>query len=122
MTETAFWSELPISQAISGCSVPNTVMRQLLWWLIGGSRGGENRLRIVRTLHDRPRNTNQLSEALDLNYKTVQHHLEVLEENNIVTTQGDNYGKMYFLTERMVQNLDVLDEIAEQAELDTNGD
>jgi len=97
-------------------------MRQLLWWLIGGSRGGENRLRIVRTLHDRPRNTNQLSEALDLNYKTVQHHLEVLEENNIVTTQGDNYGKMYFLTERMVQNLDVLDEIAEQAELDTNGD
>ncbi|WP_435068239.1 ArsR/SmtB family transcription factor [Haloplanus sp. C73] len=97
-------------------------MRQLLWWLIGGSRGGENRLRIVRTLHDRPMNTNQLSEALELNYKTVQHHLEVLEENNIVTTQGDNYGKMYFLTDQMTNNLDILEEIAEQAELDTNGD
>lgn len=97
-------------------------MRQLLWWLIGGSRGGENRLRIVRTLHDRPMNTNQLSDALELNYKTVQHHLEVLEENNIVTTQGDNYGKMFFLTDQMTANLDILEEIAEQAELDTNGD
>lgn len=95
-------------------------MRQLLWWIIGGSRGGRNRLRIVRTLQERPMNTNQLSETLDLNYKTVQHHLEVLEENNIVTTQGDNYGKMYFLTDQMTQNLDILEEVAEQADLDTN--
>lgn len=97
-------------------------MRQLLWWLIGGSRGGENRLRIVRTLQERPQNTNQLSETLDLNYKTVQHHLEVLEENNVVTTTGDDYGKMYFLTDRMSNNLDILDDIAEQANLDTNGE
>lgn len=67
-------------------------------------------------------NTNQLSDALELNYKTVQHHLEVLEENNIVTTQGDNYGKMYFLTDQMTNNLDILEEIAEQADVDTNGD
>ncbi len=81
-------------------------MRQLLWWLIGGSRGGYNRHRIVRALDEQPMNTNRLSETLDLNYKTVQHHLEVLEENNVVTTQGDNYGKMYFLTDLMLQNLD----------------
>ncbi|WP_248896363.1 winged helix-turn-helix domain-containing protein [Haloplanus halobius] len=97
-------------------------MRQLLWWLIGGSRGGENRLRIVRALHKRPRNTNQLSEDLDLNYKTVQHHLEVLGENDIVTTEGDTYGKMYFLTDRMERNLDILDEIAEQADINSHGD
>ncbi|WP_459193144.1 ArsR/SmtB family transcription factor [Halosimplex sp. J119] len=95
-------------------------MRQLLWWLIGGSRGGENRLRIVRTLDERPMNTNQLSEELDLNYKTVQHHLEVLEENGVVTTEGEDYGTMYFLTDRMEQNLDILQEVAEQADLDTN--
>lgn len=94
-------------------------MRQLLWWLIGGSRGGRNRLRIVRTLQERPMNTNQLSEELDLNYKTVQHHLEILEENLIVTTQGDNYGQMYFLSDRMKQNLDILEEIVEQANIGT---
>jgi DNA-binding transcriptional ArsR family regulator len=74
-------------------------MRQLLWWLIGGSRGGRNRLRIVRTLEERPMNTNQLSNELDLNYKTVQHHLEILEENDVVTTEGDGYGTLYFLTD-----------------------
>lgn len=95
-------------------------MRQLLWWLIGGSRGGRNRMRIVRALQDQPMNTNQLSEALDLNYKTVQHHLEVLEENGILVTQGDNYGQMYFLSDRMEANLDVLDEIVKEADIDTN--
>ncbi|GAD53585.1 transcriptional regulator, ArsR family [Halarchaeum acidiphilum MH1-52-1] len=95
-------------------------MRQLLWWLIGGSRGGKNRLRIVRVLQTRPMNTNQLSNELDLNYKTVQHHLEVLEENDVVTTRGDNYGKMYFLTDRMSENLDILEEIAEQADIETD--
>ncbi len=63
-------------------------------------------------------NTNQLSNELDLNYKTVQHHLEMLEENDVLTTTGDEYGKMYFLTDRMDSNLDLLDEIAEQASLD----
>ena len=95
-------------------------MRQLLWWLIGGSRGGRNRLRIVRTPEERPMNTNQLSNELDLNYKTVQHHLEVLEENNIVTTQGDDYGKLYFLTDRMTNNLDILEEVVEQTDFDNN--
>ena len=93
-------------------------MRQLLWWLIGGSRGGRNRLRILRALDDQPRNTNQLSNDLDLNYKTVQHHLEILEENDIVTTAGDNYGQMYFLSNRMTSNLDILDDIAVQAGVD----
>jgi DNA-binding transcriptional ArsR family regulator len=95
-------------------------MRQVLWWLIGGSRGGRNRLRIVRTLEDRPMNTNQLSKALDLNYKTVQHHLEVLEENAVVTTEGDDYGQMYFLSDRMLNNLDILEEVAERADIDTD--
>jgi len=65
-------------------------------------------------------NTNQLSKELDLNYKTVQHHLEVLEENTVVTTQGDDYGKLYFLTDRMKHNLDILDEVVEQADIEPN--
>lgn len=93
-------------------------MRQLLWWLIGGSRGGKNRLRIIRTLHDRPMNTNQLANDLDLNYRTVQHHLEMLVENGVLTTAGEEYGQMFFLSDQMEQNLDLLEEIAAQASLD----
>jgi DNA-binding transcriptional ArsR family regulator len=92
-------------------------MRRVLWWLIGGSRGGRNRLRIIRSLHETPMNTNQLSNALDLDYKTIQHHLELLEENDVLTTMGDDYGKTYFVTDQMEANMDVLDEIASKAEL-----
>jgi len=97
-------------------------MRQVLWWLIGGSRGGRNRLRILRTLETRPMNTNQLSEALDLNYKTVEHHLDVLEENDIVTTEGGDYGKLYFLSERLQRNMDILAAVAEEADVTLEDD
>lgn len=93
-------------------------MRRVLWWLIGGSRGGRNRLRIIWTLAETPMNTNQLAEELDLDYKTTQHHLELLRENHVLMTMGDGYGEMYFLTDRMEQHLDALEEIAEKAGLE----
>ena len=63
-------------------------------------------------------NTNQLSKELALDYKTTQHHLELLVENNVLMTMGDSYGKTYFLTDQMEANLDVLDEVARKANLD----
>lgn len=66
-------------------------------------------------------NANQLSKALELDYKTTQHHLELLVENNVLMTMGEDYGKMYFLTDAMEQNLDVLDEVARQADLEPAG-
>lgn len=92
-------------------------MRKVLWWLLGGSRGGRNRLRIIRALDREPMNANQLAETLDLDYKTVRHHLELLSEHDVVTTMGDGYGTMYFLSDRMEQHLDVLDEVADAAGL-----
>ena len=101
-------------------------MRRVLWWLIGGTRGGRNRLRVIRTLQETPMNANQLARTLDLDYKTVQHHLGLLTENGVLTTVGDNYGKTYFLTDAMETNLDVLDEVARKADLEdvttTDGD
>jgi DNA-binding transcriptional ArsR family regulator len=93
-------------------------MRRVLWWLIGGSRGGKNRLRIVRTLDEHPMNTHQLSQALALDYKTTQHHLELLTENNVLMTMGEDYGQTYFLTDQMEQHLELLDDVAEQAGLE----
>lgn len=92
-------------------------IEKVLWWLIGGTRGGKNRLRIIESLRDQPMNANQLSENLDLDYKTVRHHLEVLEENEIVTSVGDSYGKNYFLTERMEKNIESLKKIAKRADM-----
>lgn len=92
-------------------------MRKVLWWLIGGARGGRNRFRIIRTLEREPMNANQLASTLDLDYKTVRHHLDLLVENSVVEAVGEGYGDTYFLTDRMEANLDVLDQIEATADL-----
>ena len=60
-------------------------------------------------------NTNQLANELDLDYKTTQHHLELLTDNDVLMTMGEEYGKVYFLTDRMEDNVELLAEIAEKA-------
>jgi len=39
-------------------------------------------------LLDQPYNTHQLSKELDLDYKAIQHHMKVLEKNNMVSKIG----------------------------------
>jgi len=89
-------------------------MEQALWYLFAGTRGGENRARIVRTLSERPRNANQIAEAMDVDYNTVRHHLEMLTEHDVVETGGNDYGKLYFLTDRFERHREEFEEILEQ--------
>jgi DNA-binding transcriptional ArsR family regulator len=89
-------------------------MKRLLWWLLAGTRGGINRARIITVLKGRPYNANQLTELLDLDYKTVRHHLEILVKNGVVVTQGEGYGMMYFLSRDLEDHYGELDEIWEQ--------
>jgi DNA-binding transcriptional ArsR family regulator len=76
-------------------------MRRVIWWLIVGTKGGVNRARILRALRERPYNANQLSEVLGLDYKTIRHHLKVLQENKVIIEAGGGYGMVYFLSEGM---------------------
>ena len=91
-------------------------MEQALWYLLAGTRGGANRVRIIEALDDRPRNVNRLSEDLDLDYKTVEHHIEMLEEYDIVEAGGNDYGQMYFLTDRFDRYRDSFREITDRME------
>ncbi|MEF8874862.1 MAG: winged helix-turn-helix domain-containing protein [Candidatus Thermoplasmatota archaeon] len=92
-------------------------MKKVLWWLIAGTRGGKNRLRIIKTIREEPMNANQLAKELDLDYKTIKHHLELLEDNGVVTTMGEGYGKTYFLTDQMEDSQDILEEIMKSTDI-----
>lgn len=92
-------------------------IRKLLWWLIGGTKGGETRYRVIQQIREEPMNANQLAENLELDYKTVKHHVELLEEESILETMGEGYGKNYFLTDMMEENTETLERIAEKAGL-----
>ncbi|WP_246983547.1 winged helix-turn-helix domain-containing protein [Halorientalis marina] len=91
-------------------------MEKALWYLLAGTRGGENRARIIRALDDRPRNANQLSEALDVDYNTVRHHLDMLLDHDVIEKGGDDYGAMYFLTDRFEHHRETFETITDQME------
>ena len=87
-------------------------MKNLLWYLIAGTKGGETRGKIIELLRKKPSNANKIAEILKLDYKTIRHHLEVLEKNNIITAVNKgNYGAVYFLSEIMKPNLGTFNEI-----------
>lgn len=94
-------------------------MKQVLWWLIAGSKGGVNRARIIQLLHERPYNANQMTQSLHLDYKTIRHHLEVMKKHQVITSMGDGYGAMYFLTEQMEAKYDDFIEIWDQLGVQT---
>ncbi|HLC60121.1 MAG TPA: winged helix-turn-helix domain-containing protein [Candidatus Nanoarchaeia archaeon] len=83
-------------------------MKNLLWYLIAGTKGGETRGRIIELLDKNPHNANKIAEMLNLDYKTVRHHLQVLEKNNIITAVNKgNYGAVYFISEIMKANMGI---------------
>ncbi len=90
--------------------------RRLLWFVFAGSRGGLNRLRIVTTLKEKPQNTNQLANELGLDYKAIQHHINVLEKNNLISKEGEKYGITFFISTFLEVNMETFDEIANKLE------
>jgi predicted transcriptional regulator len=85
--------------------------KRLLWFLFAGSRGGDNRMKIIDLLKERPYNINQLSESLNLDYKSIQHHISVLQKNNVITKMGEKYGILYFISNYFEANIEAFNEI-----------
>lgn len=89
-------------------------LERVLWWLFAGSAGAETRSRVLRAIREQPRNAQQLAQALGVDYTTVRHHLRVMEQNGIVTTAGDRYGKLYFLSNAMEARWAVFESILQR--------
>lgn len=86
-------------------------VKRLLWWLFAGSAGGINRGRILEVLFNNPSNANEISKTLNLDYKTVRHHLMILEKNRLITSTGSGYGKIYFPSDMLEENKDTFNDI-----------
>jgi len=93
-------------------SQDNKQFKMLLWSVFAGSKGCINRVKIVSKLSGSPKNTNQLSEELGLDYKVIERHLAVLEKNKLVNKVGIRYSVTYFLSPLLESNLNLLEEVA----------
>ena len=69
-----------------------------------------NRAKIIELIRNKPMNAHEIAEKLGLDYKTVRHHLKVLEKNRLVSSTG-SYGKLYFVSEMLEENIKYFNEI-----------
>lgn len=91
-------------------------VKRLFLFVFSGTRGAIPRIKMVQLLRNNPGNMNQLSSELGLCYKTIQHHIKVLEKNNLLSKAGDKYAVMYFLSPLLESNMEVFDEIVSKME------
>ncbi len=91
--------------------------KKLFWFLFVGSRGSDTRIRIMSVLRKRPSNKNQLATELGMDYKVVQHHIKILEGNNLVKKIGNQYGLIYCVSTLFENSEAVFDEIVDRLRL-----
>jgi predicted transcriptional regulator len=90
--------------------------KRLLWFVFAGSRGGLNRLKLVKAIRENPLNANQLAKEMSLDYKAIIHHIGVLEKNNIITRIGEKYNVTFFISNFLEANMESLEEIVQKLE------
>lgn len=83
--------------------------RSLLWYLLAGTRGGPNRLRILEALRLAPCNAHQLAQLLGLDYRTARHHLQTLERGGLIVRPiGHAYASPYELSPQLAAEFDLV--------------
>jgi predicted transcriptional regulator len=114
------FKEIIRSKQVSAQRKPDKQTRKLLLYLFTSTRGGFTRLRIIMHLLDQPYNTHQLSKELDLDYKAIQHHMKVLEKNNMVSKIGEKYGAIFHLSTFLEINIGALNEAIDKLDRKMN--
>ncbi|MGY5148805.1 MAG: ArsR/SmtB family transcription factor [Candidatus Nitrosopumilus sp. bin_68KS] len=120
MNQLLEFKEIIRSRQVLPQRKPDKQTRKLLLYLFTSTRGGFSRLRIIIHLLAKPYNTHQLAQTLDLDYKAIQHHLKVLEKNNMISKVGEKYGAIYHLSNFLELNIHTLEEAIDKLDRKMN--
>ena len=74
--------------------------------IILGREGGKTTIKILDELLKEPKNANQLSKKLNLNYNTILHHIEIINEYNYITTNTLKKKSFYYPSDKLINNID----------------
>ncbi|WP_316504180.1 winged helix-turn-helix domain-containing protein [Nitrosopumilus sp.] len=92
----------------------NPRFKMILWSIIAGTRGGANRVKILNLIKDTPSNANKIATVLNLDHKTVIHHVKILSKNNLVVKAEKAYAAEFELSQIMKENQIALEEIMQK--------
>ena len=85
-----------------------------------GMSGRYTRMRIICAITEEPMNTLEISKNLEMDYKTIQHNIKVLESNSLIVREGEGYGDLFFASELITSNLPTLYKVIRRVEQKLN--
>ena len=92
-------------------------MMELFSSIFTGMGGRYTRMRILCAITEEPLNTLEISKRLELDYKTIQHSIKVLESNGLIVREGGGYGDLFFPSELLSSNLPTLYKVIRNVEM-----
>ena len=63
-------------------------------------------MKILDEILKNPKNANQLSKMLNLNYTTIIHHTNIMQEHKFITKNKFNKTYYFHPTDKLIKNLD----------------
>jgi predicted transcriptional regulator len=91
-------------------------MKELFSTVFTGMSGRYTRMRIICAITEEPMNALELSKKLELDYKTIQHNIKVLESNTLIIREGEGYGDLFFPSDLISSNLPTLYKVIRRVE------
>ena len=77
-----------------------------LYNLMATRSGGRNTIRIIDEILDKPKNANQIANKLNLDYKTVTYHLDIICGHDYLTREQFGRSYSYFPSDKLIRNID----------------
>ena len=74
--------------------------------LIVGRKGGMTTVKIIDKLLIKPCNKNQLATLLEVDYNTITHHINIMENHEYVTPEKFDKCCYYHPSEKLFKSLD----------------
>ena len=70
-------------------------IKKLLHQIFLKRKGGKTSAKIVDLLLIRPYNGSQIARIIEMDYNTIEYHLEILCKSKLVMCESDSYGSLY---------------------------
>ena len=90
--------------------------KELFSSVFTGMSGRYTRMRIICAITEEPMNTMELSKKLEMDYKTIQHNIKVLESNSLIVREGEGYGDLFFPSDLILLHLPTLYKVIRRVE------
>ena len=88
-----------------------------LYIMLVGNKGGSTRIRILDEIIFLPKNANQLSKKLNLDYKTIRYHMEIICKHNYATKESFGKYVYYHPSDKLIKNMDEYNIIKEHIKM-----